>query len=179
MRIKHLLKSILLALTIIAAFIANTAFGQDSTRSAQVIKEWLPVPFGTIAKMTIEIVDGNELNDKGHQSSFLFRIKRIDSMAVAKPILMEFTDETGHFPSEDFALYKYLYGKKTGTLSSAQIEKMKTKYVGKEFIIAAYETGGFTGIPDGYYKYQPIRQDYGFHFKHHLVVVGDLTKRTQ
>lgn len=177
MNIKHSLKFVLLFLTMIAAF-TKTAFGQDSTRPAQVIKERLPVPFGTITKMTIEIADGDELNEKGQQSSFLFKVKRIDSITLAKPIIMEFRDETSHFPSETFALYKYLYGKKTGTLSSDQIEKMKKRYVGKEFVIAAYETGGFIGIPGDYYKYQPIRQDYGFHFRHYLVVVGDITKQT-
>jgi hypothetical protein len=66
------------------------------------------------------------------------------------------------FGADEFGLYKHLYGKETGTISPEQSKEMKKKYVGREFNIMAYETGGFTGVPAGYFKYQPIRQDRGF-----------------
>jgi hypothetical protein len=175
---KDIIKQIFI-LTIIGAFGINSACGQDTLRTKQVIKEWLTVPFGTIAKMNIEIVDGNELNDKGHQGSFLFKVNSVDSIPLSKPILIEFKDETGHFPSDEFELYKHLYGKKTGTISPEESELMKKKYVGKQFNIVAYEAGEFTGIPGDYFKYQPIRQDYGFYFRHYIIVVSNLTKRTK
>lgn len=179
MNSKLSLKYIFLIVAIIASFTAKTALGQDTIRPNQAIKERLIVPFGTLVKMKAEIVDGAELNDKAHQASFLFSIKSVDSILLPKPILIEFKDETGNFPVDDFELYKYLYGKKTGTISSKESEKMKKKYAGKEFNIVGYETGEFTGIPDGYFKYQPVRQDYGFHFRHYIIVVADLTKKTE
>ncbi|NOT93411.1 hypothetical protein [Ferruginibacter sp.] len=128
--------------------------------------------------MDIEIVDGIELNDKDHQSSFLFRIKSVDSIALTKSVIMEFKDETGEFPADEFQLYKYLYGKKKETVSSDIAVKIKKNYVGKTFKVVAYETGEFTGIPNGYFEYLPVRQDYGFHFRHYIIAVANVTNKT-
>jgi hypothetical protein len=177
MNSKQFLKYIFVTLLVVLT--VKTSFGQDTTGPKQVIKARLTVPFGTLAKMSVEIVDGNELNEKGHQSSFLLRVKSIDNTPLSKPIIIEFKDETGNFPTDDFELYKHLYGKKTRTISSKETEKMKKKYVGRQFNIVAYETGGFTGIPDDYFKYQPVKQDYEFHFRHYIIVVADLTKTTE
>lgn len=173
----YLLKFTFLLATFVASFTVNRIFGQDTLKITHQIKEKLPVPFGTLVKLKIEIVDGNELNDKGHQSSYLFRVKSVDSIILSSPILIEFKDEAGNLPNNDFELYKYLYDKTARTISSSESEKMKKQYVGKEFNIVAYETGGFTGIPDGYFEYQELRQDYGFHFRQYLIVVADLTKK--
>jgi hypothetical protein len=179
MNLKHSLKRIFVVVAIIAMFISKSTLGQDSIKPKQVIKERLTVPFGTLVKMTVEIVDGEELNDKYHESSFLFRIKSVDSTSLPKAIVIDFKDETGRFPTGEFELYKYLYGKETGEISSSESKKMKKQYVGHEFTVMAYETGEFTGTPDGYFKYQPVRQDYGFRFRHYLIIVADLTKRTE
>ena len=152
-----------------------SAFGQDTTRPKEMIEEKLAIPFGTIRKMNIVIVDGDQLRDKAHQGSFLFSVKSVDSTTFLNPVTIEFKDETGKFPRDEFELYKYLHGKKATTLSAKQSEEMKKKYVGKEFTVAAYETGEFTGLPENYFKYQPVRQDYGFHFRHYIIVVADLT----
>jgi hypothetical protein len=148
-----------LFLTISIFLFTKTSFSQDSDVSKYDVKEKLGYPFGTLLKMKVEIFDGNNLNDKYHQSSFLFRIKSIDSIALPETVIMEFKDETGKF-------------------SSDYNEKLK-KYVGKEFTIVAYETGEFSGIPKGYFKYQPVRQDFGFHFKNYLIVVADMTNANQ
>lgn len=137
----------------------KTSFCQDSDAPKYIVQEKLGHPFGTFLKMKVEIFDGNKLNDKYHQSSFLFRIKSVDSIVLSKVVIMEFKDETGKFSSEYNGKLK--------------------KYVGKEFIIVAYETGEFTGIPNGYFKYQPVRQDFGFHFKNYLIVVADITNVNQ
>jgi hypothetical protein len=41
----------------------------------------------------------------------------------------------------------------------------------------AYESGNFTGVPNSYFDYQPVRQDQGFHFRHYLIVVSNLTNK--
>jgi hypothetical protein len=158
-------------------FRVNTTFAQDSIASKQSFREKLAVPFGKIVPMNIEIVDGDKLDDKGYQSSFLIKVKSVENKSLGKPIIFEFKDETGNFPGDEFELYKYLYGKETGTISSKISSEIKKNYVGKEFNIMAYESGGFTGIPDDYFKYQPVRQDRMFHFSNYIIVVRDLTKR--
>ena len=89
---------------------------------------------------------------------------------------MTFVDETGEFANDNFELYKLTYGKNASSISGKQINKMKEKYVGKKFVLMAYETGQFTGMPKNYFKYRPIRADRNFHFKNYLIVVANLTK---
>ena len=129
--------------------------------------------------MNIEIIDGDKLDDKGYEGSFLFKIKSVDSIKLSKPIIIELKDETGKFPTDVFQLYKYLYGRETGAPTSDTTEKMKKEYVGKTFKVVAYETGEFSGVPDNYFKYQPVRQDRGFYFRHYIIVVADLTKKAE
>jgi hypothetical protein len=160
--------------TIIGFFAATSALGQDTLKPTQ-IKERLNVPFGTLVKMKVEIVDGEKLNDKYHEGNFLFRIKTVDSIAVPGSMIIDFKDETGKFPTDEFELYKYLYGKEAKEITSSESKKMKKNYVGQNFTIMAYEAGEFAGVPKDYFKYQPVRQDFGFHFRHLIIVVADLT----
>jgi hypothetical protein len=163
-----------LLLIIFGPVLARTTFGQDTAKAKNAITERFAYPFGTLLKMKVEILDGESLNDKIHESDFLFKIKSVDSISLRETVIMEFRDETGKFPDDEFKLYKYLYGKETGKLSSRASQKMKKEYVGNEYNIVAYETGEFTGIPNGYFKYQPVMQGTAFHFKNYLVVIAVL-----
>jgi hypothetical protein len=149
-----------------------SASAQDTSLT---IHPYLKKPFGNIVKLEVEIVDGESLQEKYYQSSFLFRVFSVDSVALALPVVMEFKDETGRFPDDIFNLHRFLYKKKTGSINEDKAARMKKEYVGKRFYIMAYETGEFRGLPNGYFKYQPVRQDFGFHFKRYLVVVADKT----
>lgn len=177
MKTPFFLKLVVLIIITCCDLVVNAAFGQDTLANAKVIKACLPVPFGTIVKMNVQIVDGEELKLKAYQSSFLFKIASVDSIKLSEPIIIDFQDETGSFPNNTFDLYEYLYGKKVGTISYETNTEIRKKYVGKEFVIVAYETGKFTGVPDGYFNYQDVRQDYGFHFKHYLIVVANLNNK--
>ncbi|HMC98693.1 MAG TPA: hypothetical protein VKH37_01020 [Ferruginibacter sp.] len=176
LKLHKILKPYFAIFVILNFFSTAGASAQDTTRTILKVKEWLPVPFGTIVKMTVEIVNGEKLNDKYHQSDFLFKVKTVDSVLLTKEVVIDFKDETSKFPGDEFALYKYLYGKDTGVITSPASKQMKKKYVGQEFTIMAYETGEFSGVPNGYFKYQPVRQDFGFHFRHYLIVVSNLPK---
>ena len=176
MNSKYFLYYIFLCVTIISCNSPKASNKQDNNKSNSSVKERLNHPFGTLLKLTVEIVDGDLLASKGLEGSFLFKIKSVDSIALSNTILMEFKDETGKFPNEVFGLHKYLYGNDVGQIPSDEYKKMKKKYVGHEFNIVAYETGEFTGVPDGYFKYQRVRQDVGFGFMNYLIVVAGLTK---
>ena len=74
-----------------------------------------------------------------------------------------------------------MYGNDSGRNSDEAYNSMKKNYVGKKFKVIAFETGSFTGVPDGYFDYQPIAQTTGFYFKNALVVValhGDPKRKT-
>ncbi|MFD2920872.1 hypothetical protein ACFS6H_14205 [Terrimonas rubra] len=162
-----------------AIFAAQLVSAQDTAALRTSIKEQLTVPFGTLVKMEVEVVDGDDLRKKELQGVFLFKIKAVDSVVLHEPVIMIFKDETDRFPDDGFSLYRHLYGKKRNKLTTAENDEMKRKYVGKSFTIMGYESGAFTGIPDDYFKYQPVRQDNNFYFRHYLVVVADLSKTGQ
>ena len=165
-------------------FVGQQAFSQtenefgnsqnDTVKSA--IETKLKLSFGTITKLEVQIFDGDILQTKEKEGVYLFKVISINNVKQTDTLLMTFVDETKTFAKDNFELYKLLYKKNIGTLSDKEISKMKKGYVDKKFSIMAYETGQFSGIPKGYFKYQPIRADLNFHFKNYLVVVSNLTK---
>jgi len=171
-----LVYSILLSLVIAGCYPATSTSRQDVDKSNLSIKEYLKHPLGTLLKMEVEVYDGDLTERKEYEGIYLFKINTVDNKQTTDTVLMEFRDETGKFPANSFELYKYLYGKDAGSISSEQINKMKREYVGKVFSIVAYESGEFTGMPKGYSEYQGEKAGMGFHFQNYLVVVADLTK---
>ena len=176
MKLKQTLYYFILCVTIACSNSPKTSNKQELVKSNPSVKELLNHPFGTLLKLSVQIIDGDSLDSKGLASSFVFRVKSIDGVALSDTILMEFKDETDKFPNDVVELSKYLYGDDRGRSSFDADIEMKEKYIGKQFDIVAYETGGFIGVPDGYFKYQPVRQDVGFGFKNYLIVVADSTK---
>jgi len=136
----------------------------------------LGVPFGTIAKIEAEIFDGSNLNRIEYGDDYLLKIKSVNGKIFHKTLLLRFEDETKTLANNEFALYELLYKKKTGSLERTQINKMNEKYVGKKVTLMAFETGSFVGVPQGYYKYRPLAQDFGFCFMHSLEVISNLKK---
>jgi hypothetical protein len=154
--------------TVIIALLlcGHSAVGQE------VVKELLGHPLGTISKMVVEVVDGDKLKDKYHTGTLLFKVKRVDSSDLPSPVILDFKDETGTFPLGDFVLNVQSNGKRVDTLSTRQEQRLRKNLIGKSFTIMAYESGLFTGVLDRYFEYQPVRQDFGFHFRHYLVIVS-------
>jgi len=146
----------------------------DSTKAS--IPTRLNIPFGTIAKLDVEIYDGDSLHRKGDEGTYLLKINSINGKQQIDTLLMIFEDETEQLANEDFALYKLIYGKKANSLTGIRIDKMKKNYVGKKLTLMAYETGRFTGIPKDYFKYRPEIADKDFHFENYLVIVSILAK---
>lgn len=170
--------------TIILLILSIPMFGQvnqairDSLEFTKpnIVSSTLDYPFGTLLTMEVLIVDGDEIQLKQYQGVYLLKIISIENKKVDNPIILTFRDETGKFPNDLFKLYKYLYGNDIGSITSKIQKEMKKRCVGKMFKVIAYETGEFIGIPDGYFQYQPIRQDTGFHFDNYLIIVADLTE---
>ena len=145
--------------------------------SSNQIKEKLEHPFGTALKMTIEIVRGELLDAVYYGSSYVLKIKSVEGKSVGGNVILDFEDKTGHFPRNGFDLHKYLYGKEVGSMGRDTEERMNKEYVGRTYEVIAYESGEFTGIPNGYSNYIEPVADFGFHFKNYIVIVYDLTKK--
>lgn len=61
-----------------------------------------------------------------------------------------------------------MYGRKVGSLTGEESEKLKKGYVGRQYKLLVYEQGMFEGIPKG--VPEPW-QDVGFGFRTHLVIL--------
>lgn len=174
------IKSILFSFFV---FVSTVYFGQKQIKnSSYTIKENLDFPFGTLVKLKVEIIDGASLKLKSLDGRYLIKIKEVNDVTIKEPFTIEFIDESGDFPTENFALYKKLYRKEVeNSLSSDQIKKMQKNYVGKIFIVLGYESGQFIGIPKesdyvakNVKTFQLIKQDVGFYFKNYIVIDSKL-----
>lgn len=132
----------------------------------------LPTAFGAIVMVKAEIIDGASLMTKELQGEFLLKITKVDSLTLVTPLVMRFTDETGQWPNDLFALHELLYKRKVRSIDAEKSALIKKQYVGKTVNLIVYETGAFTGKPKDYHKYADIRQDVAFHFSNHLVIIN-------
>jgi hypothetical protein len=153
----------------------------DSSKIELITK--LGIPFGEIAKLEVEVYDGDTLLRKTYQGTFLLKINSINGKPLTDTLILRFTDETKTLASDDFGFYELMYKKKTGSISYEQAAKIRKKYVGKKFIFMAYETGQFKGTPDEYFDYKPTIPGVpkyfatrSFYFEHSLVLVSRLKK---
>jgi len=180
LQMKHFLSLFL----ILPAFWSNSqnqtspSSSHGDTDTTATIATKLNIPFGTIAKLEVEVYDGDRLQMKSDQGTYLLKINSVNDRKIGDTLLLTFIDETEELAKDNFELYKLTYGKTAKSISDKQIDKMKKKYVGSKLTIMAYETGRFTGIPADYFKYRPARADKNFHFENYLVVVSNLTKQT-
>lgn len=150
----------------------NSSLSVDEKSTIQISTK-LGHSFGEILNLKVEIIHGNTLRRKAVEGMYLMKILEVNSKPVEGNIYMTFVDETGKFPRGCFELYKYLYGKETGSLSYDQVGIMEKQYLGKEANIMAYETGAFTGVPDGYFDYQPLKSTTGFYFESYLIIISN------
>jgi len=144
-------------LIILIFFIAVKANSQNRTvlnpyieMDTFVIKPLAGIPFGTIAKLEVQVIDGNTLPLRVYMGEHLLKVISVNGVALKDTVLLLFSDETG---------------------------SLKKTNAGQKLTLMAYESGNFTGVPDSYFKYQPVRQDVGFGFRHYLIVVANLTNK--
>jgi hypothetical protein len=147
------------------------------------IKTKLNIPFGTIAKLEVEIYDGDSVKWLAYSNCYLLKVNSVNGKIVRDTLLLKFIDETETLANEDDRLSELTYSKTIDSLTDKQLYEMKEKYVGKKFKVMAYEIGQFTGVPDKYFDYKPvvpgvphIFSNRGFFFEHTLVIVSNLTK---
>ncbi len=108
----------------------------------------LGVPLGTIVHLKGEAV-ANRSQAKVHASvPFFLKITRVDDRSLEAPILFP------HYPS--------------------RMTVGQSLTLGDHFHIVAYESGGYTGAPDGLFKYTRSFATTGYFFETHLNVVKNL-----
>jgi hypothetical protein len=176
---RHFLTVFLTLIGLWASSQTRLEISSQSDTSTTSITTKLGIPFGTIAKLEVEVYDGDNLQIKSYEGTYVLKVNSLNDKKINDTILLTFIDETGNLANDNFGLYKLTYGKTVKSLTSKQISKLKEKYVGKKLTLIAYETGHFTGMPKDYFKYRPVRAARGFHFEHYLVVISSLTKQME
>lgn len=95
---------------------------------------------------------------------------------IGKPFNIEFTVPAlanVKLARDPFQLYELKTGNKIGRLDSNQIAELEKGYVGNEMRLAAYETGGYSGIPRDLPQDVPSWQDHSFAFSTSLVLLAE------
>ncbi len=163
-------------LIICLLFCALNAFAQDSLhtgrQTATFIQPLLPVPFGTITRLTVQVIDGDQLHRKAYEGYYLLKVKEINGRLLTDTTILLFTDETGKLAVDNYQLYYLRIKKRKSSLHLDEINMIKRGYVGNLYDIVAYETGRFTGYPEGYFDYQPLQTGTPYHFEHRLNVIA-------
>jgi hypothetical protein len=178
--------SVLLLLTESISGLSLTAREQIYYRSLNTdvdIVGALGVPIGTVTEIEATIVAGRTLGTKFYQGSYLLKVAKVGSDPLTdQPISPFFSHSWDRvdLPRNRFELYELKTGRKTGTLTSEDIEQVERDYVGRSYRLLVYELGGFSGVPGGLPRDYPVWQDdrgYGFHTQ--LVVLRILEQPSE
>lgn len=163
---------ILYSLTFFPIFTFAQAIDSKQFLSPDSLKPHLSVPFGKICSMEVVVVRGDDLKLKVYEGTYLLKVQSVNGEKLPEPILFSFQDKTGRLPGSFGELYRSNHKKSTGAIAVKEIQRLELNYVGRHYLIVAYETGQFIGFPEGYFDYQPIQSGTSFHFENSLVVLS-------
>lgn len=134
----------------------------------------LGVPLGTVVEIEAVILDGDTLNTKAGAGTYLLKIEKVGGKNLIHPVISDF----GVHPWDDiklandpFSLYKVITGAEAHSLKGDDIERFKKGYIGSRCRLLVYESGGFSGIPNGLPGDYMLWQDHGFGFETYLFVL--------
>ena len=141
----------------------------------------LGVPLGTSVAIQAEIVDGGALRRKSTVSSYLLHVTHVDGKKLERPLNMNFyvfplTFDFRKLPlaSSHSRFDKVLDDVNERALTREERMAKKRDYIGSVVNLAAYETGGYTGIPLTLPEGVIAWPDTGFHFAPQLIVLKSL-----
>ena len=136
---RHLLFLILCS---VSCFVANS---QDSIPNSPIPQ--LGVPFGTIVKLHVRVVDGDSLQRKQYEGVFLLSILSVNDSILIEPLLLTFSDESGKLANDNFHLFQLRQGKRVKSLTSEQIKLLKKGYVDKKYTVIATRRASLMDYP--------------------------------
>jgi hypothetical protein len=132
------------------------------------------IPLGRVAEVECVIVGRREhLKD---ESDYLLKVVAVDGARLTQPPSLHFEVPTWarvELASDPIALHRLRKGKEASSLSDEQMRELEAGYVGRTVRLAAYETGGFTGLPRNWPKGAPSVQGRGFSFTTSLVLLAE------
>lgn len=174
----YLTASALLAIPLAGCSGRPSAPGPATRPTASAVSErpvigLLGLPLGTVAEIRATVVKGPYKVDQGR---YLLRVTEVNGKPLAGSPVLRFGVPPGGrvtLPADRFELHELKAGRKVGQLEGAQIAEDEKGYVGKQVRLIAYETGGYSGIPDHLPDDVPVWQDTNFFFSTSLLVVAE------
>ena len=73
----------------------HTSTNQPGNTTDIVITPRLGLQFGTIAKLEVEVIDGDVLHLKSYMGEYLLKVNSVNSVAKKDTVILLFSDETG------------------------------------------------------------------------------------
>lgn len=108
----------------------------------------LGIPLGQAVEMKATVIAGK---GKADDNIYFLRVTSISGKILKEPVTMRFRSaEPGDpFPANGFELYKHKTGKTADALMGDVKKLLEKDYVGSEVKFLGFESGSFSGTPEG------------------------------
>ena len=144
------------------------------------------VHLGKAVVIDVVVAANDQSGTKEASGHYFLKVKTVDGVPLKGNIFMPFVvrgskvDDDDPFasagfslPTDAFELYRLKNGRKAKELSSKDISELEKGFIGKEYKLLVYETGGYSGLPNSLPKHYPVWQDHGFAFTTYLMILGE------
>lgn len=150
------MKHVFVIATVIFSCLALWNGSQEASQEAVTVAQinnkgvtgTLGVKLGTIVTVEGQVVENDSKAKEDSGEPYFLEISRVNGHALKSPVRYAFR-------------------------TANQWVKIKEPAVGNKFKYAGYETGGFSGSPDGEFKYVPAYATTGYYFKTEFLVLGE------
>jgi len=144
------------------------------------------VHLGKAVVIDVVLAANDQSGTKESSGRYFLKVAAVDGVLLQGNVFMPFavrgskvddddpfTSASFSIPSDAFELYRLKNGRKAKELSSNEISELEKGFIGKEYKLLAYETGGYSGLPKDLPTHYPIWQDHGFAFTTYLMILGE------
>lgn len=109
----------------------------------------LGVPLGTLVRVHVVVVRGDDTRSKGDAGAYLVRVERVDDKPLVSPPELHFVSmfTEPQLPSNVSGLPLLLGRLEGDALEPEKQRSLESSFVGRSFDFRAYEVGAFDGIP--------------------------------
>lgn len=148
------------------------------------------VHLGKAVVVDVVVSKDDHSGSKAAQGHYFLEVRTVDGIPLKSRVFMRFQVRGGNMddddpfgggagggafriPTNSFELYRLKHGREAKELSSKDISELEKGFIGRQYRLLAYETGGYSGLPKGLPTAYPVWQDHGFAFSSYLMVLGE------
>ena len=193
----EMMKSSIITSALVHIMLLTTAMSQELPKEISIdtlnhvnIVGRIGVHLGKAVVVDVVVSNDDQSNSKAAQGHYFLEVKTVDGVPLKSKVFMRFevrggnTDDDDLFgggagsgafriPTNSYELYRLKHGRQATELSSKDISELEKGFIGRQYRLLAYETGGYSGLPKGLPTHYPVWQDHGFAFSSYLMVLGE------